>query len=335
MNFEDFMKKMKAALEKHYGDDYNVRITVIKKNNNLTLHGISVIPSGPDRRATEISPTVYLEEYYRQYEEGICFGELVQHVIDLYEKHRINVNFDMNFFLEYNKVKDRIVYKLINYKKNKELLEEIPHIRFLDMAVVFYYYMENEIFGTASILIYNTHLHSWKITSDTIYDDAKKNTPVLLKSRMRNMEEIMLELLQKNIKDKYSSFKKADGEEPWITEMAEQMMDYILGDRLQMPMYVLSNESGQYGAASILYPKVLEEFSRKMECSLYILPSSVHEVILIMDKDIDDPDSLKAMVEDVNRTQLAPEEVLSDHVYYYSRTEGKIEICGKRCGYVM
>ena len=335
MKFEDFIEKMKKALKNHYGDGHHVRVAVIKKNNNLVLHGISVMPSGPDRKGTEISPTVYLEEYYKQYEEGISFSELVQHVIDLYEKHRINVNFDMNFFLEYEKVKEKIVYKLINYKKNEELLEEIPHIRFLDMAVVFYYYMENEIFGTASILIYNTHMHSWEITLDTLYADAKKNTPVLLQSRMRNMEEIMLELLQKNIKDKYSSFKKADGEEPWMAEIADQMMDYIFGDRSQMPMYVLTNESGQYGAACILYPEILEEFSRKMECGLYILPSSVHEVILIMDKDIDNPDSLKEMVEDVNRTQLAPEEVLSDQVYYYNRANKKIEICGKRCDHVM
>lgn len=335
MKFEDFVEKMEKALEKHYGDGYLVRTAVIKKNNNLTLHGISVMPSGPDRKSTEISPTVYLEEYYRQYEEGICFSELVQNVIDLYERHRINVNFDMNFFLEYEKVRDRIVYKLINYEKNEELLKEIPHIRFLDMTVVFYYYMENEIFGTASILIYNTHMHSWKVDLDTVYADAKKNTPLVLKSRMRDMEEIMLELLQKNIKDTYGSFKKMDGEEPWMTEMADQMMNYILGDRSQMPMYVLTNENGQYGASCILYPKVLEDFSNKMGCSLYILPSSVHEVIIVMDKDIDDQDSLKEMVRDVNRTQLAPEEVLSDQVYYYNRCSRKIEICGKRPSYVM
>ena len=93
-----------------------------------------------------------------------------------------------------------------------------------------------------------------------------------------------------------------------------------------IPLLVLTNSRRYLGAACILYRGVLERFAKKLGENLYILPSSVHEVILLPETKVNSSKNLLRMVMEVNRTQLAPEEVLSDTVYYYDRKSGKISI---------
>ena len=89
-------------------------------------------------------------------------------------------------------------------------------------------------------------------------------------------------------------------------------------------MYVLSNKSKLNGSGCILYQNLLRSLGKKLESDFYILPSSVHEVLLIPADDQDSYEELTAMVQEVNATQLANEEILSDHVYYYSREAEKL-----------
>ncbi len=329
MTLEQFMEKVACAVEKYYGEKYQVRTLEVKKNNGLLLHGLSIFlrdnPNG-------ITPTIYLDDYYERYMSGKSMAETVQEVIRTYEAHTVNEDISMEFFLDYEKVRDRIVYKLINYRMNEGLLKEIPHIPFLDMAIVFYYYMENEVFGTASILIYDVHMKKWEVSLKQLTADAEYNTPRVLGSRLTNMEDIMRELIRKDIKKRLSGDKNnlrqgGGKEEVLVDDITDKMMDCLLEGQEENPMYVLTNRNSQNGAACILYPNVLKEFAERMESDLYILPSSIHEVILIRDQGIEDTDVLKNMVKDVNRTQLAPEEVLSDQVYRYSRKDGRVELC--------
>ena len=104
-----------------------------------------------------------------------------------------------------------------------------------------------------------------------------------------------------------------------IESMADEMLEQMLDCREQVPMYVLTNDVKYYGAACILYDGVLKEFAESAGRDLYILPSSVHEVILLPDMGYEDVDMLKKMVCEVNDTQLSPDEVLSDTIYHYDR----------------
>ena len=94
------------------------------------------------------------------------------------------------------------------------------------------------------------------------------------------------------------------------------LKDYVPSD-----MYVLTNESKLNGAACILYENVLYDFAQKLGADLYILPSSVHEVILLPKLSMFEKDELVNMVKEVNTEGVAADEVLSDHVYEYNRTE--------------
>ena len=179
-------------------------------------------------------------------------------------------------------------------KENRELLEQMPCIRFLDLAVIFYCLIAVGEEGTASVAVKSEYRKVWDITLPQIYEQAKINTPKLLPYVLQTMLEVLGEL--------------CDG----------------MDTSGAVPMYVLTNQLRMNGAACILYPDVLRECSRKIGGDLLILPSSIHEVILMPDHGNGNRAELREMVEEINQTQLEAEEVLSGQVYRYERNTNKI-----------
>ena len=132
------------------------------------------------------------------------------------------------------------------------------------------------------------------------------------------MKNILAEGLKGDIpKDAEEDF---DGE--WLDELLSQMTGGMIDAPL--PMYVLSNQQKLFGAACMLYPGVLKEFAKKLQNDFFILPSSVHEIILVPAEKGTDKDTLREIVTDINRTQVAEDEVLADSVYYYNRDKEQI-----------
>ena len=133
MEIMEFCQKVKRNLVKDMEEGVQVSVKQITKNNGVVLHSITV-----SRAGTNISPNIYLDGLYAAYERGETFRAVMEDVRKIYEESRIEASIDMSFFLDYGKMKERVVYKVIGYEKNKELLRQIPHILFLDMALVFY-----------------------------------------------------------------------------------------------------------------------------------------------------------------------------------------------------
>lgn len=116
---------------------------------------------------------------------------------------------------------------------------------------------------------------------------------------------------------------------------SEKELDLRVMEFEGFPMYVMSNKSLTEGASSILYPEALERFSSKSETNLFVIPSSIHEVILIPDLDYVPEDSeewaektteLKKMISQVNREELRTDEILSDNLYYFDRSVKRLKI---------
>ena len=300
MTFKQFCQKIYQGITEFYGDEVTVEIKVVAKNNGVKLTGL-LITEGEKK----VAPSIYLDSYFQDYQSGREIANIILDIINLYEKIRKNPPIEIQFFSEYEKVKKRICFKLIHFQKNETLLKEIPHVRYLNLAVVFYHAYENPYLGSGSILIRNVHKEGWGVTTEDLYLEAKENTGRLFPPELIGMEELMLEML--------------DGE----CEEIEKMFD----DKKTLPMYVLTNRCRQFGAISIFYPKILNELSKKTDSNLYILPSSVHEVILLPDVG-EEVEKLREMVRDVNETQVAEEEILSYSIYYYDQKEGQIsQVC--------
>lgn len=293
MEYKEFVEYIKMNAGYIAGEGGNITINHVIKNNGCETDGLVIMEKGKD-----IAPTIYLDSFYELYTNGENIKNIIRQIEVIYEQNKNNVTFDVNILKHFDTIKDKIVYKVVNYRSNEKLLEQVPHKRILDLAVVFYCLLDNEYGRSATALIYNNNLKNWNVTIDDVYKAALKNTPDLLHSKISSMAALF-EKCGVNV----------DGEEV-------DLKDYVPSD-----MYVLTNESKLNGAACILYENVLYDFAQKLGADLYILPSSVHEVILLPKLSMFEKDELVNMVKEVNTEGVAADEVLSDHVYEYNRTE--------------
>ena len=171
LTVKDFAEVVKVAMEAHFGQDYRVTVQSVNKNNGVTLVGISIMSKG-----TNIAPTIYLNGFFEEYLSDGAVA-VAKRIIAIYEANKPKESVDISFFMDIEKVRPKIKMKLINYEKNEELLEQIPHIRFLDLAIVFMVVLGSDCEnGFASILIHNHHLNFWNIGAKDLYNIAMENT---------------------------------------------------------------------------------------------------------------------------------------------------------------
>lgn len=320
MEFLQFAEAVKKGLTEYFGEEAQVMLVPVRKNNGIVLNGIVI-----REKESSIAPTIYLESFYEEYRKRRSLGEIVLKIIKIYEHSRVERSSNMAFFKEYEKVHKKIYYKLINAGKNKELLKEIPYIPYLDLAIVFYYDCSSEMFGNASILIKNSHLRMWGVDVYELYKDAVINTPKNNPYEIKTMEEVMKEILVTNMKKEFEADRVPFSEE-CMDRLAGQMVKQMEETEAQTPMYVLSNTERIHGAACILYGNLLEDVSKKLNDNLYVLPSSVHEMIIIPAAFAGRASELKVMVEEINETQVEEEEILSNSVYFFNRSTKKLEL---------
>ena len=295
MEFTNFTTLVQREVEQRAGEQYRVKLHDVMNNNGVVLRGITLMQDD-----SNISPTIYLNPYYDAYENGdTTLGTVIDEVIDTYERNKINRSIDMKFFLNYETVRSRIIFKLINTEKNREFLRDVPYIPFHDLSIVFQCLVSEERFGNASILIHNVHLQLWKVNARELYECALENTPLLQGYELADMNTVLEEM---------KALGGIDDEE--IEDMQQEV-----------PMYVLSNKSRINGASCILYKDILKDFAMVVDNDLYVLPSSIHEVILLPSDGTQESEQLKEMVREINQSQVEKEEVLSDSVYYYRRSD--------------
>ena len=332
MDYQGFAEQVRNGVERIVNQRFNDGLTVIRnvrKNNNVEMKAISIL-----RKGEEATPTIYLRNYFEEYCSGKSIDEICQEIFELYQKSKENTDFRIEDFSDFDKIKDKIFYKLINYDMNTHLLEEIPHFKFLDLAIVFYIMMSCDDDGIASALIYNQHVENWKVTlkklRDIAFDNSWKNHPPVI----QKMEDVISDMIMRDILEdiedcgdsdrikedfKYGNYGYMDIESLIKEEVANLKVDSSID------MYVLTNSIRNNGAVCITYPGVLKNFAEEKDSDLYIIPSSIHEVILIPGTQW--PKSqINRMIKEVNLNELDPVEILSDHVYVYKREDEEIHM---------
>lgn len=298
MEYREFLENVRKEVESRYDSNVSVTLNHVMKNNGTELDGITIM-----EKDKNIAPTIYINSFYDRYREGVSLKAVVSEIIRIYNQNKNSININADYFENYENVRKTIVYKLVNYQKNKKLLEDVPYKRVLDLAVVFYCLIEQRKGVSATALIHNEHLRIWNVTEDEIYNDALKNTPVLLAGSIVPMSKILSEI---------AGTAQADNDEKVCKYTGEDIL------------YVLTNSSRVNGAACILYDNLLKKFANDVHSDLYILPSSVHEVIIVPKKNAFDKSELADMVREVNEQGVSQDEILSDNVYEYNRKNGLI-----------
>lgn len=303
MEYQEFLYAVEKKMNQELKGGITASIHIAVKNNGRVKKGILI-----ENPAVNISPTIYLEEFYEQFQQGESMERIVQGVMSFYESVKYEESWDTKKVECYEEVRDKIVFKLIHTKKNQELLSEVPCVEVLDLSIVFYVLLEVKKNGTAVMLIRNEHLEKWGIESEALFPLACDNAKRLLAANLLTMRETVGEILDVD----------CDSPRNLLAVSAEK------GEHAKDVMYILTNSIRSLGAACIMYPGVLETAGKVLKENYYILPSSVHEVILIPESQSGNPKEMTAMVREVNETQVEEEEQLSDHVYYYERKKKQL-----------
>lgn len=322
MNYETFLARIRDEL-KSYLDKVNCNGTVdikkVLKNNGIELDALTLANIN-----YRTSPTIYLNGYYEAYKSGRIFDDILGEIIELLHKNIGRVNIDLDDFTDFSKIKNMIAFKVINADKNKRLLKRIPHVKRLDLAIVFYCIIKCNQTENATTLIYNQHLDMWGVSMDEIYEIAMQNTPQILPYEIKSMTDIIKEMMGEEFSGsdlREDSFY--NNEEVQI--LTDKLMEE-LAEETDPKMYVLTNIFRLNGAASLFYEGVLREFANEHDKDLIILPSSIHEVILIPMEEGMCPEDFKSMIREVNSEEVDPAEVLAEHAYVYRRERDEIYI---------
>jgi hypothetical protein len=279
--------------------DSDVHIHTIQKNNE-TLDGLTV--TSPD---SNIAPTIYLNSYYESYQDGEDLSDILQNIADLRMKHEVEQSMDVTKITDFAQAKEHIVPMIIGAEGNAELLSQRPHGSMEDLAVIYGVELGSDENGSARVPISNQILETWGISQTELHDIAVSNLESLSPSTFKSMHEVMAEMMLPQL------IEECNGDR----EMAEAMLDSMIpqDDRL----FVLTNETKLNGAAALLDDKIMDAVREQVGDDFYILPSSIHECLVVPAEAGLELRELENMVQEVNATQVEPKDRLSDHVYQY------------------
>lgn len=296
MCLKEFIAAITAMLEERFGSDYTFEKKEILKNNGRKLHGLTV------RKEVNIAPTIYLDDLFRDYERGDSLDKIADKAEQDIKNAFVDNDIDISFLRSWEKMKDRIVFKLINTERNEEFLKEVPFVKFHDLSAVFYTIVSEDAFGSGTITIRNEQFEDLGVSVEEMFMCAMKNTPILLGTCFQSMEKVLFDILSEKNLD-LSDFHLEENEEP-------------------SRMYVLTNRAKTLGAACMLDPESLRCITEKISSDIFILPSSIHELIIVPKSVGITAEELAKMVREVNSTQVSDYDFLSDNVYEFSIAEG-------------
>jgi len=305
LNFNEFVTAVANRISAELESIYDVTITNTTKNNGLSLQGVCIRCGN-----CNIAPVIYLMDYHIDYVKGKDFEEVVSDILKTYRNSNKTMPPIKTF--EWDITKDSIILKLVNYKMNQQMLQEIPYkIVFGDLAVTFHVLVSSTKEGVQTVKIVNKLFDGFGVSIDEMYEIALENTMRLFPASIRDMNEMIVSTLEAEMGDM----------KDW-----QELKELTLPTVEEPRMFVLSNSAGINGAATLLYSEVLKEFADKAGRDIFILPSSIHEIILVLmiSKEFKVED-LRSMVKEVNQNNVPIEDVLSNSVYRYSRKENSIE----------
>lgn len=297
MNIIEFRSEMSKALQEALGNDIEIKECEVNKNNGVIRHGLAIIS-----KESNCSPTFYMEEMYEEFIKGTQISDIVSDVVEMYNRTKATTNIDIEFFTDYNKAQERLGIKLINYENNKEMLQNMPYRRLEDLALVYFCHSVDDRIGKGLIMINNTHMGMWGINEETLFIDALTSSQKNLPCTIISMNEMMKQML-------------GDAYDPEL---------YCENDS----MYVVTNTEKTYGASCLCYPGLLKQIAAEMGSDFYILPSSVHEIIVVPETgDYNEADSLTDIVKYVNSSVLNKNDFLSNNIYFYNSGTNEMNIC--------
>lgn len=303
MDYEIFKDVVKEKFLSYMPEKYQgmeVRIGTVEKVNRK-LDGLSLFMAGGERM---VSPTIYINDIYDKYLQTEDLQETFQEAAEAMDRAFREAPTPA---LDMRTAKDNIIFQLVNTAQNEDMLKDKPHREFQDLSIIYRWVAGVDERGIASTVISNSLAKELGMGEEQLFRAAAENTRRILPPVVKSMNEVIRDMML------------ADGMPP---EMADIMMGQMPPEQT---MWVITNERGIDGAASMLYEDKLHKLAESVESDLYILPSSVHEVIAVS-VDMGEPETLAQMVAEINMDQVELGERLSNQVYHYDKDLRRITL---------
>ena len=297
MSYEEFKAwaadEIRAWLPPEYADA-DVSIHRMEKLG-LAYDGMTVVRSGQRAAAA-----VNLTAFYDMYQEGRTTGDIIHEMADVAVMQAPQMEYSV--FSDYEAAKERLFIRVANKEANADVLAGMPHKEVEDLAITYHVLVNHDQNGIASAPVTDDLLRHYGVTAEQLHEDAIANSQRMLPAQLDSMQNMLFGMMTPEASDTLR-------DEPYPGST----------------MLVLTNNVQLNGAAALFYPGVMDLAAERLGGDFIVLPSSTHEVIMIPADGTTEFRSLEQMVKDINRSQVAPEERLSDHVYHYDAQERLFE----------
>lgn len=303
MTYNEFANRIKTDLEQQYSDvlgNPEIEMQHVEKLQGETYDGLSIKPEG---QLTAVS--IRLDEVFRQYEAGRSYQSILRDIADAAKEGIQNTpSVNLAELMDYDLMKQYLMAQVVPIKGNENMLAQVPHEVKEDLACVYRFVLDVKDNQSSSILVTNKMLDTYGISPAQLRADALRNSPERFPYSIRSMQQVLCEMM---------------GMTPDTVPMNAN------------PMYVATCNSGMNGAGCVFYPDFMKKAAEMLHGDFFVLPSSIHEVLLIPDNGEFDYHNLEEMVQSINESEVRPADRLSDSVYHY---DSKQQIFEKSASFV-
>ncbi|MBE5841325.1 MAG: hypothetical protein E7304_07970 [Butyrivibrio sp.] len=309
-DYQEFKDNFKDLVEKTFEDkgihDVEVENRLVDKVNE-TYDAFTIKHTGSD-----VGVNISVTEAYRAYAtDEADINTIANAMVNRTVEALLNapvISEGINDIQNYDVMKNKLVMEVVSAETNAELLATVPHKDIEDMAVVYRFDVKDIVGEGATVIVTNKMLDNYGITPEQLHADAVKNAPEIRPIVIQGMAEVLAK------------------------QMGVEDME-MLGLNIppeQEQIFVASVPDNVHGAGILAYEDFMDKASERVgNQSFFILPSSIHELLIVPDNGMMDLHSLEQMVREVNATTVDPSEKLTDNVYHYDAKDKIFELGGK------
>lgn len=288
MDFSEFTDYVKTHITEHLPPEYaaaDIRLDEVQKMNERYT-GMTV------RLEDNVSaPVVNMEMFYQQYQDDRSISDLMKDMADIVQMEP-PASIDIESMKDYEQVKDKLFIRLNSAEGHEQIMAESPHRMEADLLMTYHIYIPDREGdgGFMSARITNDMMKEFGISQEQLHQDAVASTEQILKPKVQSMMEALTGIPEEN----------------------PQMM-------------VVTNEQGVLGASALFCNGIMDKAAEHMNGNYFVLPSSIHEMLVVPDNGNFNRTDLEAMVKEANRTVVEPSDRLSDAVYHYDSKDRVFE----------
>lgn len=311
MDFKAFTESIQDMIKEFLPSDFKDATVELVQHKKLNEQYTGLTVQKENQVAV---PTINLEALYEAYDsDRISLIEAVTQAAAMVQMQPEGFEVDSLRITDYDTTKHKLFIRVSNAEKNQEMLQDAPHMLREDLAITYHIAVSmDDDAGIASTLVNNHLMNMYGITQEQLHEDAMKSSPILFPATVTSMGEVMKGIMMADMKE---------------AGMDQEMMDAILSDipSEDVPMTVVTNEQGINGASTLFYPDLMDRLADRLGGDYFILPSSVHETLVVPDDGKMSFLELRSMVTEINATQVRPSERLTDEVYHYDSKDKVFE----------